>query len=174
MSKVKASLALLVALMVTWAVDLARFLPRMPEPMAVHFGGSGKANGWMTHRQMLVFDVWMLVVVLVAVLGVGLTTRLMPTRFINIPHRDYWFAPERRSESVARLAGHMVWLGCLIVALLIAVDHLIFVVNLRPGPPQLGTREIVLPMAGFLLGLLIWVVRLHRLFPRPPIRSGAG
>jgi uncharacterized membrane protein len=163
----RAPLAVLLGLVAGWAADLAWHLPRLSPRVAVHFGPSGAANGWMTHRQMVLFDAGVMGFAIAAIMGAALLMRVLPTQLVNVPNRDYWFAPERRAQTVVRFLGHMLWLCCLVVALLIAVDHLIFVVNLRPGLPRLTAAEIVAPMAAFGLGLAVWVIRLYRLFPRP-------
>ena len=41
------------------------------------------------------------------------------TKYIRIRHSDYWLAPERRSESVARLALWFNWFAVATVALIV-------------------------------------------------------
>ena len=35
-------------------------------------------------------------------------TRFLPTRFINLPNRDYWLAPEREAQTLAYLCDPVV------------------------------------------------------------------
>jgi uncharacterized membrane protein len=165
---VAAPVVVLVALLAGWAVDTARNLARLPGRIAVHFGASGAADGWMTPRQFALMDAFILAVVVLVMLAGALSTRFLPARMINVPHRQHWFAPERARASRDRLLRHMLWFCCLVVAFVAFIDHAVFVVNLRPGPPRLGAAELALPLVGFLLVLVAWTVRLFRLFPRPP------
>jgi uncharacterized membrane protein len=155
------------------ALDADRYLARLPERVAVHFDGAGNANGWMARDHMAEFDLMVGGLVLAVCLGAALSTRFLPVRMINVPHREYWFAPERRRESMDRLTRHVLWVCCLVFGLMAVIDHVIYQVNLRPGPARLTPREFLMPLVAFLLGLALWVLRLYRMFPRreesPPV-----
>jgi uncharacterized membrane protein len=161
-------LAGLAALLVVWWLHMRHFLQRLPERIATHFDGAGAPNGWMSREGLGSFDFIFLVFVLSAVIGSGFLIRALPVKMINVPHRDYWFAPERRRQSHARMLAHILWLACLMAAFLIAVNQLVFMANLRPGHPHLPGVGMIALLVGFLLAVIGWVVRLHRLFPRPP------
>jgi uncharacterized membrane protein len=164
---VGAPVVVLVALLAGWGVDTARTLARLPDRMAVHFGASGAANGWMTPRQFAVFNAGLLLFVTVVMIGSAVATRFIPTTLINIPHRDYWFAPERRRASRDRLLRHMLWLVCVVVGFLVTIDHSVLAVNLRPGAPRLSGTELGVPVGVFLLGIAVWTLRLLVMFRRP-------
>jgi len=160
-------LAVLAALLVVWWLHVRHFLGRLPERIATHFDGAGAPNGWMSRAALGTFDFAFLVFVLGVVIGSGFLLRFLPVRMINVPHRDYWFAPERRRQSHARMFAHMLWFACLMVAFLIAVNQLVYLANLRPGQPQLPTAGFVTVLVGFLVAVVGWAIRLYRMFPRP-------
>ena len=168
MESTRAPLATLAALLVVWWLHMRHFLQRLPDRIATHFGTAGVPNGWMSREALGTFDLVFLAFVLTVVIGSAYLIRFLPVSLINVPHRDYWFAPERRRQSHARMFVHTLWLACLMVAFLIAVNQLIFVANLRPGPPHLRSRDFFVVPVGFLLAVIAWAVRLFRLFPRPP------
>jgi serine/threonine-protein kinase len=165
--RLRAPLATLAGLLVLWALHLHHYLPRLPERVATHFGGAGAPNGWMSRAGLQTFDLVFTPLIVMVVVAVGLLTSVLPPSFINVPHRDHWFAPERRRDSHARLFAHMVWLACLIAALLIGVNHLTFQANLGPGPAHLSGAGLVGLLVGFVAALVVWIVRLHRMFPAP-------
>jgi serine/threonine-protein kinase len=171
MDSIRSPLAALAALLVVWWLHLRHSLQRLPARIATHFDGAGVPNGWMPREALGTFDMIFLAFVLAVVIGTALLIRVLPTTLINLPNRDYWFAPERRRQSHSRLLVHMLWLACLLVAFLIAVNRLVFLANLRPGPPRLSGAGFVTVLVGFLLALVGWVVRLHRMFPRPTARN---
>jgi uncharacterized membrane protein len=164
----RAPLATLAALLVVWWLHMRHFLRRLPERIATHFDGAGLPNGWMPRDALGTFDFIFTAFVLAVVIGSAYLTRFLPVSLINVPHRDYWFAPERRRQSHARMFVHMLWLACLMVGFLIAVNQMIFIANLRPGHPRLRGSDLIAVPGIFLLAVIAWVVRLYRLFPRPP------
>jgi uncharacterized membrane protein len=168
MDSTRPALAALAALLVVWWLHVRHFLHRLPERIATHFDGAGVPNGWMPRAALGTFDFVFMVFVLAVVIGSAFLIRLLPVTLINVPHRDYWFAPERRRQSHDRMLVHMLWFACLMVAFLIAVNQLVFMANLRPGHPHLSGPGMITLLAAFLLALVGWVVRLHRMFPRPP------
>jgi uncharacterized membrane protein len=167
MDSIRSPLAVLAALVVGWWLHLRHFLPRLPERIATHFDIAGRPNGGMTRAGLESFDLLFLAFVLAVVIGSALLIRVLPVSLINLPNRDHWFAPERRRQSHARLMGHMLWFACLMVAFIIGMNHLVFLANLRPAGTHLPGLSLVSLLVTFLAVLVVWIVRLYRLFPKP-------
>src|SRR5947207_13752518 len=106
MESTRPALTGLAALLVVWWLHMRHFLRRLPEKIATHFDGSGVPNGWMPRDALGSFDFIFLVFVLAVVIGSAFLIRVLPVSLINVPHRDYWFAPERRRQSHARMLVH--------------------------------------------------------------------
>ena len=74
----------------------------LPPVVASHFVAGGAANGF-TPRDIYVKLMLGLVIGLPLLTALmGITSRI-PARFVNLPHRDYWLAPERVDETFAYL-----------------------------------------------------------------------
>jgi uncharacterized membrane protein len=158
-------LFVLVGIVAIGAIDVARHLPRMPARMAVHFDAAGRANGWMAPG----WEPTLIMCLVIAVVTASaFLTRYLPPSLINVPNRDYWFAPERRRDSSDRLCAHLLWMAAITAGLLVAVDHLVFMANLQPASPRLPTVGFVVVMATFLVAIVAWTIRMRRLFPRRP------
>jgi serine/threonine-protein kinase len=164
----RAPLGTLAGLLVLWWLHLHHFLGRMPARVATHFDGAGTPNGWMPRATLATADFIFLVLVLSISVGSAYLVRALPVSLINVPNRDYWFAPERRRESHARLLRHLLWFSCLLVAFLIGVNHLVFHANLRAGDVHVSGVQMVVLLASFVTALIAWIARLYRLFPRQP------
>jgi hypothetical protein len=83
---------------------------------------------------------------------------------INLPHKDYWFAPERREASLQRLATHVSGLGVQIV-LLTAGVYAWPVLSQHMGEAAMGW---VWAAAGLLVaGLALWGRRQYQMFAAP-------
>jgi uncharacterized membrane protein len=172
MDSLRAPLATLAALGVVRWLHMRHYVGRLPDRVATHFNASGAPDGWMTPSGLQSFDLVLTAFVLAVVVGSALLIRVLPAWMINVPNRDHWFAPERRRQSHHRLLVHMLWLACAVVGLLIGVHHLVVLANLQAGPPRLSGIGLISLVAGFLAVLVLWTVRLYRLFPRPHPQPG--
>jgi len=159
----------LVLLYVLALVQLAWYLPRMPAVMATHYDGSGLPNGTMTRAFAAGFHLAILGVTAAAFVGLPLLLGRMAPGLINLPHRDYWLAPERRAETLAALRGKLAGLGCGSVLLMLVISELNFRANLNP-PARLPTLPVVGCLVGFVVFMVAWIVLIYRRFPPPPGR----
>ena len=138
---------------------------QLPERVATHFNSAGEANGWMSRSGHQMF---MLVFGLAFPMGIVLlsyATRFLPRGMVNIPHRDYWLAPERRRETSSYLAHHSLWLACLAVCFVIGLEFSIVQAN-RQHPPHLSLSALLAVVVPFLAGTMIWVLIVMRHFRR--------
>ncbi len=138
----------------------------LPERVATHFAGDGTPNGWMTREGYARF-------VMLFGLGMGLFPVLigqlmgaLPAWTFNMPNRTYWLAPQRRTESVAWLRTHMLWLGCIMLGFIAAVHWLTVVANMAPGA-RLETGSMIPLMVVFVGACIVWSVVLLLKFRRP-------
>lgn len=146
---------------------LAASSSKLPERMATHFGGGGQPDGWMSRGDYVRFMMVFGLVFPLFVPAICYVARFLPKELWNIPHRDYWFAPERRRETLAYLFDHSLWLAPLMVAFVIGM-HFTTVRANSLAQPQLSMTT-TLAMAGlFLVGVAIWLVHLIRHLNRVP------
>jgi len=128
----------------------------LPERVAVHFGSSGEANGWMTRSSHLLSIGGLGVGVPLLFAGLVLLIGWIPAQFINVPRRDYWLAPEREAETRGLILRGLLWLGCLMVVFFSGIQFLLVQANqVTPAhwPMQWG-----LPVTGgFLVGVGLWL-----------------
>ena len=161
------SCVIFVLLLVGWAWYLVASVGAFPDRVATHFDWAGQPDAWMTPEGYLT---WMLAFgivfpVLVTAM-VGLLPRAWPgLAFVNLPNRDYWFAPERRAESLAYLGRHACWFGCLMVLMVAGVHTLVLRAH-EATPPTLPLMPFVALLVGFLLGVGVWILLLYRRFHR--------
>ena len=84
---------------------------------------------------------------------------------INLPHKRYWLAPDRRAASLADLADAMALLGAFTFIFFTVIGELTLRANRLPEP-RLG-GEIGWLLGGYGVALLHWIIRLLRRRPRP-------
>lgn len=137
----------------------------LPQVIATHFGKGGMANGWQTQGGSFYTEGVM--VVLAAFISFGLPRIIgaIPVSLLNVPNKEYWFAVQRREDTLAYLRVHFAWFGCALLGFLLIVYELVFRANLA-FPHQLNTTAFVTALFTFLAFVVIWVVRLIVHFSR--------
>lgn len=145
---------------------VAAVWPRLPAVMASHFDAAGNPDGAMPRGAFFTTIAFVCgATVLLPLLG-GLLLRHMPAGAINVPHRDYWLAPERRAESIARLERTFAWFPVPLAALFAFTLELTIQANMQRTGLNAGAMwtGLALVVASF----AILIVKLHRTFGPPP------
>ena len=139
----------------------------LPPVVAVHFVKGGAANGWQTQSQMFTLGLVLLVVCVVVGFGIPQIIAAIPLALVNLPNKTYWFAPERREETLSFFKTWFAWFACALLAFLIVVNQLVYQANLTQ-PKHLNTAQFTLAMFAFLAFVAIWSFRMILRFGRQP------
>lgn len=98
-------------------------------------------------------------------LTISLFLRFVPVNLVNIPHRDYWLAPERRDATYAFMSRQLLWLSCMLVCFIAAMHWLTVLAN-NSMPVRMPTNEFLMALGGFLVAMTVWIFALLRHFRR--------
>jgi uncharacterized membrane protein len=139
----------------------------LPPVVAVHFVQGGAPNGWQTQSQMFTLGLILLGVCVLVGFGIPRILAAIPVTLINLPNKTYWFAPERREDTLAFFKTWFAWFSCALLAFLIVVNQLVYEANLAQ-PKHLDTVKFTLAMFAFLAFVAIWSVRIILRFGRQP------
>jgi len=120
---------LFVAAVMLGIAEMYIFYPQMPERMAVHFNATGAADGWGPKDGF--FKAMGIPFAILAILfgTLPLFLKRLPDALINLPNREYWLAPERRDETMSRLAGLLLLLITLTLLMMDGILYLCFRAN---------------------------------------------
>jgi uncharacterized membrane protein len=163
----KFPLLLFLALLAAAAALIFRLAGQLPDLVAVHFDAAGRANGFMTRagcRDFMLLST--LGVPLLITLATALLPRVLPASLINIPHRDYWLAPERARDSLAFLSEQGLWFGCIFVVFLSFVDGMLVKAN-AVSPAEFPSTLFAIMLILFFCAVGAWFVRMLRRFHAP-------
>ncbi|MDE2293199.1 MAG: DUF1648 domain-containing protein, partial [Elusimicrobia bacterium] len=138
---------------------------RLPVKVASHFDAAGVPNGWMSREVFTAFHVGVVLFLAVAMSTSAAGIASGRRGRINIPHRDYWLAPERLPSTLAALADWLYWFGAGTYVLLIDVFEQVLRFN-RGFTMKLG--HPLLSLSAYGVFAVWWTVRLMRRFSRVP------
>jgi uncharacterized membrane protein len=145
--------------------QLAYYYPRLPEKVASHFGANGIADGWMPKNEFVMTTVVTFLFTLGILLGSALLISKLPAETLNMPNKEYWLAPERKTETIAFMGGQMLWFSAATALLLVAIFQMTYQANRMPTPRLGGESWIYL--VSYLAFTLFWTIGLVRRFRLP-------
>ncbi len=158
--------ALMLLLFLLACLQVAYYYPQLPEYVASNFAGSGEAQAWTPKRGFFVFSLGILGMIVLLFMGLKALMLKLPASLINIPNRDYWFAPERKAQSISFLGKTFGWIGVGTLAFSVIVLQMVIDANLT-DPPRLSSAFLVV-FAVYMVGMLGTVGWLVRYFFRTP------
>ena len=147
-------------------IQMTHYYPLLPERLAVHFGASGEADGWSSKGEFMVLFGGMEAFFVLFGVAFAILLDRVPVALINIPHKVYWFSPERQEESRAFLRNQILWIETATLGFLVALAQLIFRENLGSAPPRLP-GDFWYVLGAFVAAVLWFSVRIIRRFRRP-------
>ncbi|HSB35452.1 MAG TPA: hypothetical protein VLH41_01165, partial [Thermoanaerobaculia bacterium] len=107
------------------------------------------------------------VTLLIAALFIGMPALLKstPASLINLPNKGYWLAPERREETMERLASSFDVFACGTVLFLLVLFEL---TSLASRGGNLATNYFLPVLVSYLVFSAGWTVALIRSFSSVP------
>lgn len=162
----RSSRILLFIELVLAVLQLAHFYPLMPETMASHFDAAGRPNGFQSRAEFFGLMAVILVAVVGIFVGLGSFFRVIPMSWMNLPHREYWLAPERRESTVDFIGQQMEWFGVATLLLLLLVVQAAIDANLTPET-RLDPHSMWLLLGLYLAYVAVWMVLFLRHFRKP-------
>ncbi len=155
----------LMLLLIVLAAFVWRSSFALPAVVASHFGSSGAADGYMSRGVYIAL-------VLALIVGVPLLLALLPWsvagkggRKLNIPHREFWLAPERCDDTLAFIRVHGLWFAAAVAIFMAYVHWLVLRAN-ELQPPRLSTSGMTAGLLVFFLLLAVWLAALYARFRR--------
>ena len=109
----------------------------------------------------------MLGVCLLIGFGVPAIISAAPPSLVNLPNKDFWFAPIRRDHTLAVFRIQMAWFACALLTFLIVVNQLVYNAN-QSVPRHLNGPQFTMALIAFLGFVAIWTIRLVTYFSKTP------
>src|SRR5262245_44660873 len=85
----------------------------------------------------------------------GWLIQRVPLSMINLPHKEYWLAPERRASTLAFMTRRSTIFGAFMAGFLCYVHWLVVEAN-RAVPPHLPAAPFVAGMVVFGIVTVLW------------------
>lgn len=139
----------------------------LPPVVASHFIVGGAADGSMPRSSYLLFTIVLLAGLPLLIALLSSVSTFLPIRFINLPNREYWLAPERQDETWPYIREQGCHFGVMLIVFLCFIHWLVIRANSH-NPPLFPESLFFICMAVFLVGLVVWLGRFVAHFRRLP------
>ena len=140
---------------------------QLPDVVASHFDARGVANGWQSKSAFFAFFAGAVAISAFLTFGIPAIFSKIPVKLINLPHKEYWLAPERKSESLALLNRSFAWFGCAVLLVAITAVNYAIGRNLHPEA-RWDTLLLLCVLVGFLVFAISSSIRMLAHFSRTP------
>lgn len=138
----------------------------LPDSMAIRFDLAGDPNGWMSRKAFTIYYMIFLPAMTGTFALASFFIGKLPDSKINIPHKAYWLAPERREKSIRSLRRVIDLMGVVIGFYIVLLMQVIIFINVK-GSPHLGFSQLM-PSLGVLLAFtLCTLLYIRRRFRAP-------
>ncbi|HEY2560007.1 MAG TPA: hypothetical protein VGI48_09905 [Caldimonas sp.] len=139
----------------------------LPDVVASHFIAGGGADGFLRRSEYTAFMLALVALVPLLLRLAGTLAGRLPARFVNLPNKQYWLAPERKAATLSSIASFGTWTSYATLALLCAVHGLVVHAN-AVQPPHLDEAPLIGLVAVYLGALFAGtLVVLSRFFRAP-------
>ncbi len=149
------------------AGQFAYYGPKLPDPTPSHFGFNGQPDDWMTKNKYMwvTGGIYLSTLVLVSLFCFALpqSIKFFSDNMINIPNKEYWLAPQRRTETLANIKSKTYQVGYLTLGLIVGIFHLGFESS-AATEPRFSTEWFFALMLFYLLAMGIWILKLYLSF----------
>ena len=141
----------------------------LPERIATHFGSGGLPDGWSSSYAGTLMMLGVNSFLFVTFYFSPRIIDKVPARWISLPNRDYWLAPERRWRAVELLSDYMWQFGTALFLFMFVAGLLTLRANLS-DPVRLDETAFLTALAIFLGYVVYWTIALVRAFRVPKKR----
>jgi len=137
-----------------------------PDRVAGQFGPGGRPTSWMSREtQFFLMQGLELFLFLLFTFIPELIVRT-PVQWVNMPHREFWLAPENRSATKAKLAVLMAEMGVYLFLFFGALTLILSAAN-RSETVRLHMSDFWMTLAAFLGSTAFWSIKFYRTFRKP-------
>lgn len=140
------------------------YLPRLPQNVAVHFGGTGAANNWGNRQFLITFDLAVITVIFAMFITITLLIKHISSEMINLPDKNYWLSGEKKEKTLTIIQNILSEFGLATIILLLIIFEIVYRTNVKNLDILLINPFI--PLAFYVLYVCIFVCRILRIFKK--------
>jgi uncharacterized membrane protein len=138
----------------------------LPSRVAIHFGLGGMGDNWVSSYVYTLFFIGTNMFLFLSLYFTAGLVFMFPTKWINLPNKDYWLRLENKAHTMAIFSSLMWEFGIALFLFLFVVELLAIEANLS-RPVRINEKFLFSALILFLLYTVYWCIKLFRSFRLP-------
>ncbi len=118
------------------------FYSKLPDEAAVHFNVYGEVDSYAGKDVLLVVNLMVVISIGIVFFLIGKFIHKIPTKWLNLPNKDYWLRPERKEYSLNKTKDISYIFGAATILYLDVLFYEIYKANQMPEP-KLGSLSYI-------------------------------
>lgn len=136
-----------------------------PDTVPTHFNTQGIPDSWIDKNSNLILWVGMYLVMTALFSLIPLIIRKTPLKYINLPNKQYWLAPEKKDNTIQNVSDMLFQFGAVLNIFFIVLRFIVFrAVSYREY--KLNTTSMFILLGMYSLYIIWWLVKFYRQFTR--------
>ena len=137
-----------------------------PEEVAIHFNARGIADSWASKDSNLILWIGIYLFMTGLYLSFPYILRKTPVRFISMPNKEYWLAPERKGDTISRVSNMLFWFGSALNIFFIILGYIGFKANMLEEV-KLNNSTMYTLLGIYFAYIAVWTVQFFIQFKKP-------
>jgi uncharacterized membrane protein len=129
-----------------------------PGKVAIHFGMGGEPDGWASGSVNALIMSGVNILIFVSFFFTSYLIKITPSRWINLPNKEYWLKPENRDKMESKLKPHLWQFGTLTLMLIFIVNALAIQANLSE-PVRLREDIFLWSLGLYVAYTIYWCIK---------------
>ncbi len=158
-----------VAFIVSFAVNVLLALLSLailPARVAIHFGPGGMPDHWAANYANSLMILGLEIVLFAGLYFAPRLILIVPSKWVNLPHKRFWLAPENRRLAAAKVSALICQFGVVIFLFLFVIGLLTMQANVSK-PVRLNEHCFFLFLIPFLAYSIAWGILFFKSFRIP-------
>ncbi|MDZ7264543.1 MAG: DUF1648 domain-containing protein [candidate division KSB1 bacterium] len=154
-----------VALVLLAIVQVMYYSPILPDRIASHYNLMLQPDRWADKNSMLISNIAVVLIMALLFQSLSWLVYKLPPSTINLPHKTYWLAAERKKQTLDSIASFLIWLSNVTLLLITVVFNLIYQANISSGK---FTHNFWFAIAIYFLTVTYMIYHLFKRFQKVP------
>ncbi len=138
----------------------------LPSRVAIHFGLGGMGDNWVPSYVNTLFFIGTNMFLFFSLYFTPRLVFMFPTKWINLPNKDYWLRLENKVHTVA-IFSSLMWEFSIALFLFFFVVELLAIEANLSQPVRINEKLLFSALILFLLYTVYWCIKLFRSFRLP-------
>ena len=131
-----------------------------PNNVAIHFDSNGIPDSWTNKNINFLIEAFIYLLITGIFFSIPLIIKNTPSKFVNIPNKQYWLAPERKTYTSEMISNTLCWVGVGLNFFFIILGFIVLKTNMLRNV-VLDNSIVYILLLALTVYMSIWLIKLY-------------